>query len=163
MTLPEFNERVQFCWNVKLSTTSGLKRYGDWTLNELSGLLWLLDLKSCQPCQWHERVDCSRKILVWVWCPSFAREWLFLDVHTYKPQPLSNSAQDGFSEKWYSRCRSKQLLAFGSFSWITSSSFNSQLPFFFIPTSSNQKRGVNDSLAPDDLLNNWTVMYQRDS
>lgn len=154
---------VEFCVKCKALHHFRIKKVGKRDVSWMIRAALALRSEKLPACQWHERVDCSGKILVWVRWPSFAREWLFLDVHTYKPQPLSNSAQDGFSEKWYSSSRSKHSPAFGSFSWITSSSFNAQLPFFFIPTSSNQKRGVNDSLAPDDLLNNWTVMYQRDS
>lgn len=112
------------------------------------------------PNQSVKRQIALEKSLPWVWWPSFACARRFLAVHTHKSQPLSNTAQGGFSEKGYSSSRSKQLPAFGSFSWITSSSFNSQLPFVFISISSHQKRGVNDSLAPNDLLNNWTVMCQ---
>lgn len=155
---------VQFFIRVKAPNHFRIKRVGRLGVKWIIGAILALRSEKLPNCQWYERIEGPGKILApSVWWPLFACVWRFLAVHTYKPQPLSNIAQGSFSEKWSSSSRSKQSPAFGSFSWVTSSSFNYHLPFFFISISSHQKRGVNDSFAPSDLLNNWTVVYQWDS
>lgn len=114
--------------------------------------------KAAQAANGMKEQSALERALPGVCCPSFAWGSSFLAVHTHKPQPLSNTALGGSSEKRYSH--SKQACIRGLFFNHRQLSFNSQLPSSFISISSNEKRGVNDSFAPNDLLNKWTAVFE---
>lgn len=163
MTEPEFNEHNSV-YKLKTPNHFRVRRVERLDVKWIiSVLFWLLDLKQLpnQPMVWKNRLlwknpcpECDGlhlSVSGAFWLSTHINLSLYLTLcrvaflRNDTPAPDQNSHQhlETFPE--------------------SQAAFSSHLPFFFISISSHQKRGVNDSFAPGDLLNNWTVMYQCDS